>query len=287
MTETKDSVYKLLDKSRYPQTVLFSIPISLETLQQNINRSSIVYPLIIKPDGDSVMGNNVYLVENEWVLKSYIDLLQPWQYLAQEFIEWEEYSIYYYRYPSEKSWHILGITKKIFPTITGDGVSTIQEILQKHDRYHRYIHLFRDKYQIPMDDIIPNWINKQIASIGNHSKWSLFLDWSKHSNQNLVQVFDTLFHEDMQVYLYRVDLKTQSWEKLLQWEYTILEVNSWVFAEPTYMYDPSYKLLDAYKQIYQVRYHTYHIATYNHRVKKIPYMSLFEWRKNVIHFLKK
>lgn len=287
MRETKSSVYELLDNKAYPRTISFAMPVSVVVLQDMMQAQWIWYPCILKPDGDSVRWNNVYKIENDNMLSEYLAVIDNWPYLIQEYIGWEEYSVYYYRYPYESSGHILWVTKKIYPRVFWDWLSSLWVLLQNHDRYKRYIELFRDVYKVSMDEVIPLWVEKQIASIGNHSKWSLFVDYSSHSNQQLTHVFDTLFAKDAQVYLYRVDIKTPTWNDLLQWTYSILEVNSGVFAEPTYMYDPDYKLLHAYKQIYKVRYHTFKIATYNHTIKKISYMSLSEWRKNIIHFMKK
>ena len=212
-------------------------------------------------------------------------MLPRWKYLLQKYIDGEEYSIYYAHHPNDKQWVVLGITKKIFPTLLGDGYSTVWELIKNHKRYRRYYTLFHDKYHVDMIEVIPKGIVKQIASIGNHSKWSLFLDWSHYSSDILTTIFDWLFKSDEEIYLYRVDLKTENRDQLLLWKFVILEANCGVFAEPTYMYDPKYKLIDAYKQIYKVRKIAFDISKYHHDVKKYSYISFQEWWRYAKKFL--
>ena len=286
LDDTKTDTYKLLDTKYYPQSIEIQLPLSLQNIQDTIQKYNLQYPLIIKPDGDSVQGNNVYKIESKNHRKQYITSLPRWNYLLQEYIDGEEYSIYYYRYPTQKKWQILGITKKIYPTIIGDGHSNVWEIIRNHERYHRYYRLFKEKYHINMDEIISLWASKQLASIGNHCKWSMFLDRSWYSSENLSHHIDNIF-QDTGLYLFRLDVKTPSRKKLLEWNFKIIESNNGIFAEPTYMYDPNYKIIDAYKQIAIIWYHGYKIAQYNHINKNIAYWNLKKCWNFILNFLKK
>ncbi len=278
LDDAKTDTYKLLEPRLYPQSVEISIPISHIKLQWYIKDSQLVYPMIIKPNWDSVRWNDVYYIVSPEDRTTYLTKLAPNNYLIQEYITWEEYSIYYCCYPNHSSGNILGITKKIYPTITWDWISTIGQLIQSHKRYHRYYLLFRDTYHIDMNEVLPSWVSKQIATIWNHSKWSMFLDRSSYISNSLVQVIDNIFDHNVGVHLFRLDIKTQSRDKLLEWNFKIIESNNGVFAEPTYMYDPDYKLINAYKQIYNIRNHWYHIATHNYKHKNIQYLPRKQWR---------
>jgi hypothetical protein len=286
LDDPKTDTYKLLDKKYYPQSVAIKLPLSEKQIESIISLEKLSYPLIIKPDGDSVQGNNVYHITNQTDWYKYLKFLPKGNYLLQEYITGEEYSIYYYRYPTEKKWHILGITKKIYPTLIGDGESTVWELINKHDRYHRYYSLFRDKYHIDMWEIIQKNISKEIATIGNHCKGSMFLDRSVHSSKELIQHIDQLFKYDAWVYLFRLDVKWQSRKDIVAGHFKVIESNNGIFAEPTYMYDPEYKIINAYKQITKIWYHGYKIAIYNHDIKKIPYIKSQEGLNFIKKFLK-
>jgi hypothetical protein len=54
--------------------------------------------------------------------------------------------------------------------------------------------------------------------------------------------------------------------------FKVIESNNGVFAEPTYMYDPEYKIINAYKQITKIWYHGYRIAIYNNAKHNIHYL---------------
>ena len=286
LDDPKTETYKLLDKKYYPQSVTIQLPIPQSYLKDLIWQSQILYPLIIKPDGDSVQGNNVYLIheENDW--KKYLKKLPQWQYLLQEYIAWEEYSIYYYRYPKNNRGNILGLTKKIYPTIVGDGYSTVWQIIQNHERYYRYYSLFKNQYDINMEEILSSWISKQLATIGNHCKWSLFLDRSSYVSKDLISHIDTIF-QNTELYLFRLDVKWLSRNEIASWNFKIIESNNGIFAEPTYMYDPEYKIINAYKQIANIWSHGYKIAMYNHNDHNISYISIKKGRAFIKKFLVK
>lgn len=283
LDDPKTDTYKLLDKKYYPQSIILQLPISEENIKKVITNHSLEYPIIIKPDGDSVQGNNVYLIQEQKDWKKYLKKLPHWAYLLQEYITGEEYSIYYYRYPDKKDGNILGVTKKIYPTIVGDGKSTVWEIIKNHDRYNRYYILFKNQYNVNMEEILPLWISKELATIWNHCKWSLFLDRSSHASIELTKHIDKIF-SNSNLYLFRLDVKGKSREEISNGKFKIIESNNGVFAEPTYMYDPDYKIINAYKQISKIWHHWYHIAIYNSR-KGIPYITTKDWFNYIKKFL--
>lgn len=117
LDEPKTDTYKLLAKHYYPQSIAIPLPATITTIETILDQEKLSYPLIIKPDGDSVQGNNVYQITTHKDWFKYLKLLPKGNYLIQEYITGEEYSIYYYRYPHHKTGEILGITKKIYPTL--------------------------------------------------------------------------------------------------------------------------------------------------------------------------
>ncbi len=284
MGNSKEEIHNFVSKKYcinehnfIPWTTIFDI-------QDYIINNNLSYPMIIKPTIGGRQGYKVYYIQTEWNLQSYISLMSDEYFLLQEYIEWEEYSVYYCRYPDHKTGTILGITKKEYPTIIGDGKTTIGSIIKQHDRYNRYYNLFAHDYHIDMGKILQNWEKYIISRIGNHCKWSLFLDRSAHTTEKIIQETDKLVHHDSNVYLYRSDIKAQSRNDVVNGNYKIIEIN-WVFSEPTFIYDPGYKILDAYKQIYKVRYHTYKIAIINHNKKNVPYFPIWQGIRLIIQYL--
>lgn len=287
MEESKSSVYNLLKNKNYPSSIIVSIPSTISNIHNEIISSKINFPVIIKPNWDSVRWDNVYKIINTEELKDKIKKIKKWEYLIQEFIDWEEYSIYYIKNPNDKKWKILWITKKEYPSISWDGKTNLWDLIKKHPRYKNYYKLFESDYGVDMSQIIENWKIKNISYIWNHSKWCLFLDYSHKISKELIDIFDSLFEDHININLHRADIKTDSRENILLWNFTIIEVNCGVFAEPTYIYDPDYKLVNAYKHFYMIWDHAYKISKYNNKIKKIPYISLKEWFKYAKLFILK
>lgn len=286
MKEPKSFTYSFLPKEVIPRWCIVNVPWEFSNILSKITATNLSFPCVIKPNWDSVRWDNVFVLHNHIECENILWLLPKGEYLVQEFVPWEEYSIYYYRFPWNKTWQILGITKKVYPSIIGDGKHTIKELITMHDRYKRYCDLFQHTYKVPMHKVPSQHETIALAQIGNHCKGSMFLDWSAHSTKTLVHYMDSLFW-DAQIFMYRLDIKTPSQQDLLAWRFIILEVNAGVFAEPTFVYDPSYALLDAYRAFSKVWKIARKISVYNHKVCKTPYISLSDWWKNIRLFLSK
>ena len=68
-------------------------------------------------------------------------------FLVQEFVSFEnEIGVFYYRYPQEKKGCISGIVKKEFLAVTGDGISTMEALLQQEKRYILQLPVLRKTY---------------------------------------------------------------------------------------------------------------------------------------------
>ena len=96
--------------------------------QQNIN-----FPVIAKPDiGER--GTDVSKINNSKELKEYNQKSKS-KYLIQEFITYDiELGILYSRMPNSDKGKVTSITLKEFLTLTGDGKSSIKELMQQSTR---------------------------------------------------------------------------------------------------------------------------------------------------------
>ena len=71
-------------------------------------------------------------------------------------------------------------------------------------------------------------------------------------------------------YYGRFDVKYQNWEGLLQGEnFQLMEING-VNAEPTHIYDPSYSIRQAYRDIFSHMRIIYEISEQNRRLGISP-----------------
>ena len=150
----------------------------------------------------------------------------------------------YYRYPNQEKGYISGITIKEFFTVTGDGTSTIRELVQQDERGQRYGELFEEVNKEKIDEVLAKGEIKQLNYIGNHSKGTKFLNGNHLINDELVNVFDTIARSIEGFYYGRFDIKVTSLEDLYVGKnIKVLEVNG-IQSEPSHIYDPSTSLLE-------------------------------------------
>jgi len=93
-----------------------------------MERHALDFPLIAKPD----FGCVGYGVRKIFSYEELGEILQhsPVPYQVQQYCDYpEEYSIYFLRLPGEEKGTITGVTQKIIPTVTGDGHSTLRELI--------------------------------------------------------------------------------------------------------------------------------------------------------------
>ncbi len=85
-------------------------------------------PFILKPDFGQ-RGNGVKLIRSMREALAYLEQVTA-PVIVQRYAPGpNEAGIFYYRFPNESRGRIFAITDKIFPSITGDGVQTIAELI--------------------------------------------------------------------------------------------------------------------------------------------------------------
>ncbi|HEY5772355.1 MAG TPA: hypothetical protein VIS75_06980, partial [Chitinophagaceae bacterium] len=133
LMESKKEVYDLIPFEYYPATLFFKASSSLQDILTLIKQRNLKYPLIGKPD-IGMKGMMVKKLENEKELSFYAENSKV-DFLIQEYVHFKnEIGIFYYRYPNEEKGHISGIVKKEFLAVSGDGTSTVEQLLLKNKR---------------------------------------------------------------------------------------------------------------------------------------------------------
>jgi len=131
--ESKKAIYDLIPAEFYPPTIFFRKGTHHEEIIAAIREKQLRFPLIGKPD-IGMQGKSVKKLADKSALIEYAALSRV-DFLVQEFVSFEnEVGIFYYRYPNEKRGFISGIVEKEFLAVTGDGMATIEALLQKEKR---------------------------------------------------------------------------------------------------------------------------------------------------------
>ncbi len=229
----------------------------LSKIQNFMNKHSLGFPIVVKPDiGER--GRGVVIPKNEKELKDLIPQLDS-NHIVQQFIEGNEYGIFYYRFPNENTGKIFSITEKVYLKLRGDGIHTLEELILKDKRAVCLAEIHFDRhvnelYHIPeKGHLIP------LVELGTHARGAIFYDDNNSITYELTKEIDRISKSFNGFYFGRYDIKVPSKEKLKRGEgLTIIELNG-VTSESTNIYDPKHSfffgvrtLIKQWKIVYEI-----------------------------------
>ncbi|WP_439483211.1 hypothetical protein [Cyclobacterium plantarum] len=140
---------------------------------------------------------------------------------------------------------------KTFLSVTGDGKSTLKELIQQIPRARLVANKLLKREDVNPQEILPSGTKKLLEPIGNHNRGTEFSNGNQFANQELLYFFDALSYHLPHFHYGRFDLKAPSLEDFLKGHgIKILEVNG-VNAEPAHIYDPKGKYLDAINTLFR------------------------------------
>ena len=270
--ESKKEVYDLIPFEYYPATLLFKSSSSTQEILALIKQRNLKYPLIGKPD-IGMKGMMVKKLENEKELLSYATNSKV-DFLIQEYVLFKnEVGIFYYRYPNEGKGHISGIVKKEMLAVTGDGISTIEQLLLKNRRAVLQLPVLRKTEKDKMHIVLKNGEEFIIVPYGNHVRGAKFLDDSRLIDEELTNTIDSICRKVDGFYFGRLDIRYNNWEELKQGKnFSIIELNG-SGSEPTHIYDPRHSVFWAWKEIAKHWKILYRVSKLNHQLQNAPYMT--------------
>jgi len=287
-SESKFQTLHLIPTEYRPKTVFIKNGTPFSQSLKKIEMSEISYPMIVKPD-IGFRGLLVQKIDNEKELMRYCNRYEGLNLLVQEYITYSnECGILYYRLPNKKKGTISSLTLKKYLSVTGNGKSTILDLIRSHPRGKRYESYLESTIGDQFKQVLKNKEKRILTTIGNHSKGTQFINGNDLIDSELVSFFDLLFEKIPGLYYGRLDLKYETMDSLKQGkDFKILEING-IVSEPTHIYDPiNSSYFGALKAIRNHWKIMYHIAVQNHKKNKVPYDkagdfvgSLFEIKKH-------
>jgi hypothetical protein len=156
---------------------------------------------------------------------------------------------------------IYSITRKDFPYITGNGTSTLEQLIYAHPRYRRQAPVFLSRFADDASRILGRGETIRLAEAGNHCQGTLFRDGEDLITDELANVIDTLARSLLQpdgrggmveggLDFGRFDLRFESEEDLRAGRnFAIVELNG-TTGESTNLYDPQRSILWSYRVLF-------------------------------------
>lgn len=269
--ESKKSIYNLIPQVYYPKTELIKEGTPLNEILQTIENSEIKYPFIAKPD-IGLRGSAVKKIHNSEELEFY-NKKANFDYLVQDLIPFEnEVGIFYVRYPNEKKGRITGIVAKEFLIITGDGISTSEELIKKNPRYELQLKSLRLEYGKKLLHVLPKGEKLNLVPYGNHARGAKFIDGSHWISPELTETINEMCLQIPGFYFGRLDVMYNSWGEFERSEnFSVVELNG-AASEPTHIYDPTHSLFFAWKELSKHITFMYEISVQNNK-NGVPYLA--------------
>lgn len=214
-----------------------------------ISDLQIQFPIIIKPDiGER--GAGVHLVHS---VQEALEVLKiKLAFILQEYHPGPlEAGIFYYRFPDEGKGHILSITDKIFPILSGDGRRNLKELIETHERfrfqketYFRILNWKLERIPAPGEKV-------KLGFAGNHIQGCMFKDGSHLITDKLEEKIDKISKQFKGFYFGRYDIRYANEGSLKLGEnFKIIELNG-AMSESTNLYDPDFSICRSYRYLFK------------------------------------
>jgi hypothetical protein len=221
----------------------------IERAEGFMHRNGGGFPVVLKPDAGQ-RGTGVAVIRSRPQLDHYLERAEG-AVIVQEYVDGHEYGVFYYRYPDENEGTLFSITDKRLLTLTGDGRSTLEQLILKDERamcmapFHFRRHRER-LFEVPRFD-------ERIAlvEVGTHCRGALFLDGGAVRSPALACVIDRISKRFEGFYFGRYDIRTPSLEDFRKGRnFKIVELNG-VTSEATHIYQPGNSIWKAYRTLMQ------------------------------------
>lgn len=275
--ESKDEIYQGLRKSMAAQGhMLEHILIgSAENAEARLARATrfieayeLKFPVAVKPD-QGERGAGVSLAKNAAELDKSLSVAAG-DTIVQEFAPGVEVSIFYYRHPGTAKGKIFSVTEKRFPHVTGDGKSTLEELILRDRRAVCMARRYFARNASELAGVVPRGRSIKLLDTGTHSQGAIFLDGAHLITEPLENRIDTICRGFRGFYFGRFDIRAASLEDLQRGEnFKIIELNG-VTSESTNIYDPEYSIFEAYRILFRQWRIAFEIGSSNRKLGARP-----------------
>ena len=255
-------MFEQLPPTAYPQSLYISTRLTPDEVADMVSASALCYPVAVKPD-IGMMGFMFRKINCVEKLKEY-HAKMPVNYIAQEFVSYPlEVSVFYYRLPYQEKGTITGFLKKEFLQVTGDGTSSLLDLITAYPRVRFRLDEMKAKHESRLNDILKAGEIFVLSNALNLSRGGRLVSLAHEKDDLLLGIFDQLSHYTKHFYYGRYDIKCLSIDDLKQGKnFYILEYNG-CGAEPHHIYGNGHTLLQAYKIVLHHWKMLFRIAKYN------------------------
>lgn len=239
------------------------IALQCEQLKETMQSHGLTLPIVCKPD-IGCRGSGVKLIKSDAELKDYIERFpNDANIVVQKLSDFEpEAGIFYVRMPSSQDasgnaapkGKIISLAVKYTPYVVGDGVRTLQQLMQADPRVSELMHLYEARLADHLSTVLPENEVFRLVFSASHCRGAIFRDAHAFITPALTEKLNTIMADLPEFYYGRLDVKFASMGELSQGgDIQIIEINS-ASSEPLHIWDRKTSLFSAVSALlYQYR----------------------------------
>jgi membrane protein DedA with SNARE-associated domain len=222
----------------------------LLSLHRLCREHQISLPFILKPDIGQ-RGNGVRLIKSMREALNYLLEFDAPVILQQYASGKCETGVLYFRFPREQRGRIFSMTEKIFPTITGDGVRSIAQLIRADSRASLIASTYLRRFAHRKGEILPAGEVLKLVETGNHAQGCIFQDGIRLWSEELERRIDNFSRRLPGFYFGRFDIRYDNEDDLRAGRhFKIVELNG-ASSEATNIYDARNSLHAAYRTLFR------------------------------------
>ncbi len=221
---------------------------SLQTIREQL--AGIDLPFILKPNLGQ-RGDGVKLIREEAQAVQYLGLFTA-PLVVQCYAPGPlEAGIFYYRFPDQPRGNIFAITEKLFPVLTGDGRSTLAELVWQDPRARLIAGKYLKRLGARQETVLVAGETLKLVEAGNHAQGCIFRDGMRLWTPELENRIDEISQKVAGFFIGRYDLRYASETDLQAGKnFKIIELNG-ASSEATSIYDSRNSLWSAYRTLFR------------------------------------
>lgn len=211
-----------------------------------VESGKLTWPLVLKPDVGQ-RGDGVHVVADEAELLARLARSDERQ-LVQAYVAGKEFGLFYVRLPGQERGRLVSVAHKELPEVVGDGRRTIERLILEHPIHGAMARPLLASSAGRLDHVPASGERVSVGRLGTHCRGARFLQAAQLRTPELEAAVDALARRLEGFRLGRFDVRAASDEALRSGTFTILELNG-VTSEPAHVYDPSFGVLAAWRDL--------------------------------------
>lgn len=208
-------------------------------------------PFVCKPD-TGCRGAGVKCIHNDAQLASAIECYSEGaKVIIQQLADYSpEVGIFFVRDGADqKAGRVVSLTFKETPHVTGDGKSTLCELVSQDARMYELLHLYQSRNQTRWQQVIAKGETVELLFSASHCRGAVFTDAREHITPALNATINRWMADFPEFNYGRMDVKYANLASLKAGQHLqVVEING-ASSESIHIWDKNAKLLDALKTL--------------------------------------